>query len=652
MKNLLKIIGIVVLLLALIIGGWFLYLNFQPQLAMEDVVPAHPLVYVDVKNPIAHWDHIEKSDFYKSIATIDLQAILKHNKVSSTYADQFLKMYEKVKVLIKNPVVGKIVGKEIAFAQYASKDPKAGVVLITRSLVSIQAAANMGLFFKGLSADIEMKKEVIDNQVVMHVVYKQKNVAFKYAHIRDLLIFTDESSPLLLEVIKTASRQLSSIKTDEQFKAIALNFYPKTEGALYVNLKAMLAQAGNEWAKPLSNKGGFEAYGLSFLPGTTNRYKLLLTYDPKNVDPIFNKLIACNPTNSNALSLIPPSAIAYHWGGCYQFGEMASLLKTSATSVLEAQPKRIRKSLQKKLSSQETTDFINLLGSEAGMYMTDVDTQGMFPFPRILFFVKINDVMKAKTLLDASWVSKKGFGLIAKEDYYGHDIHFVALPFGGNMDPGFSFQGNYFLLATSRQLIKKSMDVYKNPAKSLLENKTYKALDFASGARPDAIFYFDVKEVSKRMQGVLEWYDRYMSNQIELVGTYRKEAEGKKRELAQDAMTQKEDLRLAQDKLKEWRSKPTEGLEPEEIANAAATIENFEDQIKQAQAAITDNEAQVKGIDKVVSNNGIQAENYKLIMFNASHILVPLFKGLQSINAQGIKFSSMANTVVAEFMLN
>ena len=652
MKSIIKSILIVVLTLAVIIGGWFLYLIYGPQLSMEDVLPANALVYAELKDPVHYWDSFEKSDLYKNLIGIDMVAVLKHNKVPPVKAEQFLKSFDQAKALIKNPIIGKLLGKEIAFAQYPSLDPKVGAVLITRSLASIQVAANVSLFLKDLGQDIVVRSENVNGQVVVHFTFKQKDLSFKYTHIRNLLVFTDEKSTLINDVIVTVAHQRPSLKSDDRFREIAADFYPKAQGSLYVNIKDLLHETNSDWTGPLTKEAGFKAYAVSFLPGAVSKYKFLLTYDQQKVDPHLKGLFSCIPTDNNAMALVPPSAIAYHWGGCYEFKDIAVGLKASAESALQNQPKRIRKSLQKKLSSSELTDLIALLGREAGMYVTDIDTHGVFPFPRFLFFVKVNDPLKAKGLLEGIIGAKKGFSLIAKDDYNGNEIHYFVLPLGGNMDPGFAFQGDYFLLASSRQLLKRSMDAYKDPSISLLEDKQFKAKGFDIGKKPSAILDLKIKEMSTRALGIVEWYDRYLTNQVELAGTYQKEAVLKKNELTRDITVIKGELSLATTKLKEWKAKLVEGLSPEELANDEATIKNFVTQIDQAQGMIKDDLSQIKEIDRVVAKNAVQVANYRSIMYNTSRVLIPVFKGLGAINTLGIKFATSASTVEAEFMLN
>lgn len=651
-KNIVKVVLILLLAVLLFVAVRFLYSMYGPQLSIDDIVPAKALVYGQLQNPVMHWENFEKSEFYKHVTSIDAPAVLKHNKFDEKLYDQFHSSYKEAVALMKNPVVGKLLGKEIAFAQYAAKDPKEGMVLITRSLASIQMAANMTLFLKDFGDDITVSKESVDGHVIMHLVFKQKKLSFKYAHIKNLLVFTDEKSTLIRDVIKTSLRKNPSIKSDSTYKEIAANFYPQQQGSLYVNIEGLLGSSDNEWATAIAEKNGLRAYGMSFLPGAMTKYKFLLSYDKAKLDEAFDKVLTCVAEDNKALTLIPPSAIMYHWGGCYQFADIATQLKSGAQAIVNTQSKRVKKSLEKRLASEELTDFMSLLGPEAGFYITDVDTQGLVPYPRILFFVKVKDADKAKKLLDQALLSNKALSLVANEDYNGNKIHYVSLPFGGNIDPGFTVDNDYLMLASSRQLLKKSMDVYKDPSKSIVDDKVFKSLGFNDAPKANGLFYWNIKEIAGRVLGVVRWYDRYLSGQIEMASTFKKQAQIKKKTLAEDLIVVNEELALAKQKQSEWRSKLLEELPAQEMESVNETIKNFDDQIKTSQQSIEENQAKVKEIDESVVKNERQVEGYKSTLYNASHVIVPILKGLQTLNMQGIKSFSSSNVLVVEYILN
>ncbi len=80
-----------------------------------------------------------------------------------------------------------------------------------------------------------------------------------------------------------------------------------------------------------------------------------------------------------------------------------------------------------------------VLGHEIGGYLTDVDMQGTYPFPRLLVFVKIQDRPAAERLLDK--FTQNPVTTLHSEEYDHVDIHYISLPLGANMDPGYGFLG-------------------------------------------------------------------------------------------------------------------------------------------------------------------------------------------------------------------
>lgn len=651
MKKIILGVVLFVLIVALGVGGWFAYINYGPQTPIIEVMPQDALVYGEIKEPLLYWNKLEQSELYKSIHAINVADVLKQNRVDAKNIDKIMRGYQDAMTFLKNPLVAKLLGQEVAFAIYTSKEMKAGMVLVTRPSASIQVAANMLSFLKDSGQDFEVHKEVIEGFSVTKIALKKENSSFKFIQAKNLLIFVDASSPLIPDVIATLKRQKPSLQNTPRFKDMSVHLYPQAQALLYIDIPGVLAQVDNALVKSTS-QFGINAYGVSYAPGEIQKYKVLMTYDESKLDTVFKEIFTCTPANSQAMAFIPPSALLYQWSGCFQLSNIATQIKSGAESALQNQPKRIRKSLQKKLGTSEFVDFMNLLDKEAGFYLTDVDTLGMFPYPRFLIFVKLKEALKAQALLLNLLGANKGFSFVAKEDYNGSELSYVPLPLGANMDPGFTIYEDYFLFASSRQLLKKSMDIYKEPVKSVTGDKEFKAFKFDADSKPNTITYLNIKEMSKRFLTIIDWYQRYLSHQIELVVTYKKEAGVKKIELTNEIKTQQEDLILAEKKLADWQANVLEELPSEEAGNKHAMIENMQQQIKNTQEKVISLQDQIKQLDTVVAKNELRRENFKGIMYNALHIATPVLKGLQSLNGWAIKFSSKTNVVIAEFMLN
>jgi hypothetical protein len=184
-----------------------------------------------------------------------------------------------------------------------------------------------------------------------------------------------------------------------------------------------------------------------------------------------------------------------------------------------------------------------------------------------------------------------------------------------------------------------------------MENKQFKAHGLTQG-KPNGIFYFKIKEIAQRALGGIEWYDHYLSTQVERASAYKKDAESKKKELAEDIITQKEEIRLAKDKLKELKEKISSGGSLDEAGNDEGAVKNIDDQIALAEQTIKDDAAQLKDIDRVVAKNMLLSQQYRLLMYNMSHVAVPVVKGIGAFNSEGISFSSTPSSLEAELTVN
>ena len=58
---------------------------------------------------------------------------------------------------------------------------------------------------------------------------------------------------------------------------------------------------------------------------------------------------------------------------------------------------------EKKLGVDLYKDVLPIFGSEIGWYLDDVDIQGVFPYPRVALFIKINGCVNS---LWFGWISR------------------------------------------------------------------------------------------------------------------------------------------------------------------------------------------------------------------------------------------------------
>jgi len=617
-------------------GGWFLYLTYGPKLAIEDILPSGAVAYARLSHPAQHWQRGKKSEFWKNITAIDVRKVLARNNVPAAKVAQIENWRSQTVQFFDNPLAQKVLGKEAAVAIYRHKDANAakdpdggyGILLVLRLEPSVQAAEFLSHFTSQWGKGIATSEDLYQNKRIVHLQFKDKNMRLKYVRLNDLLILTMEDEKELNTLIDVYRRQHPSLKQDEDFASMRSRTYPGADGLFYVNAQVMA---------PV----GFKTYAISYLPGkSVNKYKLIAGFEPQALGPSLRKLTSCEAKEGAAMPFVPSDIIAYQWGNCYDLPEMWQQFKE------EMQANGMQKRLGlKKISA----DLFPALGKEAGGYLTDIDTLGLFPYPRFLVFARVNDRTKAEEALKG--IIKNPLGMMREEKYGQVDIHHMPLPLGANMDPGYCFLGDYLLAATSSQLLKKSIDTFHDPAGSLASDKTFNALELNSAQKVQSMAFAKVSQLARRLQDVLGWSNKYLSSQVAMVAVYKQEAQEKKKEL-QTALAAKEvESKMAMERLARWQAKLVEGLSPDEQAAITGAVGNLQASAQELQDGAKTIVEQQKQLDEAVANYDTQADSAKLVMFNSQQVFMPILKGLEVIEAQGIKVLISNNVIETELMV-
>ena len=350
-----------------------------------------------------------------------------------------------------------------------------------------------------------------------------------------------------------------SLQGDPSFNFVRQNAYPSGDGLVFVNLNLFSDLWRGEMDSRLTPLGyqtaAFPVYGLSYMPGVVSKYKMMVGLDEKYMPSGMRKTFACPALANDTLKLVPVNAIAYNWGGCYDFEQSWAMAKQR----LEENPRlaqeiyKFKHRLEKHFQINIRKDVLPVLGHEIGGYLTDVDMQGTYPFPRLLVFVKIQDRPAAERLLDK--FTQNPITPLQSEEYNHVDIHYISLPLGANMDPGYGFLGDYLLVATSRQLLKRSIDAYNDSLRSIVSDDAVGQFSLANGEKFHSVTLMKTAELSRRAQDFLGWVDKYLSGQVSMAAAYKQDGDNKKQELDEAIADKSAELVLAQKKLTQLKER-------------------------------------------------------------------------------------------------
>jgi len=648
-----KIIIWTISIFSILVLGFWIWCQ-RPGLALEKVLPSQPLVFARLAHVQEHLDQVINSDFGKNLAAIDLPEILSRNNFSPREISDFKQWQIDLTKFWQNPLIKKFLGKEAAVAIYRN-NKSYKVFFILRLTLSTRIAELLSQLSHHWGDDVSVTPEKYQGRVINHILFKKQGFGLAYVRIRDLLIVAPEALGHVEESVDVYEHRHEPLGNDASFNFVRQNAYPTGDGLVFVNLNLFSDLWRGEVDSRLTPLGyqtsAFPVYGLSYLPGVISKYKMMVGLDEKYMPSGLRKAFDCPALTNDSLKLVPANAIWYNWGGCYDLEQSWE----GAKEQLEANPDlsqaiiKFKNRLEKHFQVNIKKDVLPLLGHEIGGYLTDVDMVGTYPIPRLLVFVKIQDRPAAQRLLDK--FIQNPITTLHSEEYDHVDIHYISLALGANVDPGYSFLGDYLLIATSRQLLKKSIDAYNDSLHSIISDDAIEQFSLASGEKFHSVTLIKTAELSRRAQDFLGWLDKYLSDRVSMAATYKQDGDNKKHELDEAIADKSAELILAQKKLIQLKNTSLAELTLNDTSDVNGAIENLNRETESIRGDIANYIEQKDDLSRLLDNYALGAQSAKLTMYNMDNLVSPVLKSLESIDAQAVTIRFGDKLLETEFLV-
>jgi hypothetical protein len=628
----------------------------RPGLPVEQVLPSHPLVFARLDHVAEHVDQVIHSDFGKNIAAIDLPDVLNRNNFSRRDVKDFRLWQKDLIKFWKNPLIRKFLGKEAAVAVYRQHSSYQ-VFVVLRLTLSTRSAEFLAQLSHQWGEDVSVKQQKYQGRVINHVLFRNQDVGLAYVRIRDLLIVAPESLGHLEEVVDVYEHQHEPLQVDPSFNFVRRNAYPSGDGLVFVNLNLFSNLWRGEMDSRLNPLGyqtaAFPVFGLSYMPGVVSKYKIMVGLDKKYMPSDMRKVFDCPALANDSLKLVPVNAIAYNWGGCYDLAQVWATGKErlKESPQLAERVIKFKQSIEKHFHIDIKKDMLPLLGHEIGGYLTDVDMQGNYPFPlpRLLIFVKIQDRLAAQGLLDK--LTQHPVVALQSEEYNNVNIHYFPSSLGANIDPGYAFLGDYLLVATSRQLLKRSIDAYNDSLRSIVSDDVIEQFSLANGEKFHSVTLMKTAELSRRAQDFLGWMDKYLSDRVTMAAAYQQDGDNKRLQLDEAIADKSAELLLAQNKLTQLKKTSLPVVDMEDPMQVNGAIENLNREEVSIRGDIANYTEQKDDLSHLLENYALGAQSAKLTMYNMDNVLSPVLKGLESINAQSVTVRYGDKILETEFLI-
>ncbi len=641
-------IGSIVLVAVLIISAvvWRLFFYTSP-LSGAQLLPDGALSFVRVDDWKSRQAAIINSPFMGELKKIDIVKVLNKNNVPQKDIDKFQNVMKDAGKVLEEPGFQLLTGRQFVVAVYPSKNKpsKMGVVILTRLSPQARLAQWTGQLFAPFSKSVTIEKLVIDGSPVQLISSKGRNHKIYYWTVDDWAVMVLDQESLASQVLGISKSKSKTLADNEQWRWVYSQAYAQDEAFVYLDSKLLLEQflsriPGIE-EDPAFSKHFMEqadalgAYGISYKNGSSQKIKFLFGINAAKTTEELRQMLVCPPSSNEAVGLVPSTGVLYYqWSNCFDLKKNWGLLreKLQDHESVRVAAHHIRLQFEKKFNVDVERDVVPIIGQDMGGYLSDIDTSAMFPYPRFLAFIRVNDKAKATAMMEQMF--KKSPVAVSQEQYNGANLSFVSLPLGANTEPGYCFLGDYLVVSSSRQLMKKSVDAYSNKSKGFINAKIYKELDGDPAHQLNSVSFIKWDEMSRRIKDVAGWGDRWFSSQMSSAATYRKEAEQMLPQIDESIKSKQEELKLGQKKLAQKQEELIHAADQGASDEQKAVLEGLSKDIDLLKADIDDLHRQYYEAQQAMTQYDQQAASAKVMMFNVDYVLIPILNAFGSWQGQ------------------
>lgn len=526
-----KKLGIVLVVLILIgVGGYFAYQQYGlPVLQVMEKRSAIHLIGADAAafyKGAPGSEDLKQTQFYQALTGYDWQGTLDKVKTSleEQYPDQpdIVVNIERAEQVVNSPLWPMIFTpeassvfypiNEVDFELISGDDNLAffdvmAVVLgkfvhIAPANTEIQLLDKFSGVFEQFSVDVDVTEKQYREYTYKSLAIPDSTFSIDYVIADEYLIISvgdwglkktldvfDEVTPDFTTT--DAYQRLTSLPSDgdslmyvnvEPFSTMVRQYMRQAwerseqqrEGMLDEQTQAMVEQQKRAFESALDNMFWMKAIYAKSNTMDVQGHMYAQMDVASTIDDFTRYTVACEADQPAILDYVSPSILFVNWNGCASIERMVKYQKeTAPTTDPEglAQMQAVFETVSAQLGVDLETELLPALGDQTFFAAEGFDLSGQFPLPKIVLGVEVQD----RTVIDGilnEQTSKMGMAFV-EEEYEGHTIRSITLPFVPGLQPGYAYLDNIFVLTTSKSLIEQMIDVKTGKADSLETNALF-----------------------------------------------------------------------------------------------------------------------------------------------------------------------------------
>lgn len=437
--------------------------------AYADYLPPNTLAVISLRDLSGLTDRFPKTALGHFLSKETMAAILADMHADSSAVDTYAKSYDQVFSVLHNPGFRMVFGDDVELAwlpvnsKDISTDPRKAIEQSLVILATTASSKALETFAKTLlHKDVDTVKK--GNLDLTRVRLDPKNHVYAYAEgTRLLLAFTPEVIEHCVEANKagkTLQQAKNFVGAGEFWHETSLERDYSREFVQLDQLRLFFAGINNKDLKQVDRY----LQGMQFVASTAGKsesgWKVVslsrYTYD--KLDPEVRKLIDASAKKNISLNLLTDNPLLYSWSS--SLGTSTVLQGLSAADPEEY--KKLDSRLHRELGLS-LAEIAGTFGPQYGLVLKKIVQGGMFPLPKMVFFVQIQDHKVAETLLAriCQKADARGMAGATREQVGPYTMYSWALLPGEATRPAFVLTRDMLYLANGPAGLKQLLSVEK-----------------------------------------------------------------------------------------------------------------------------------------------------------------------------------------------
>ena len=508
------------LLVAFVLGAGSAYFFSRTKTAASDTayadyLPPDTLAVVSLRDLNGLVDLFPKTALGHFLSRETMTAVLTDMHVQSEDINAYTTGYEKVFSVLHNPGFRMVFGDDVDLAwlpvnpDLFSSDPQKALEQSMVVLATTASSKALETFAETLlHKDIDTVK--VGDLELTRIRIDPENHLYAFAvGNRLLLALTPDIIGRCVAVNKTGKtlqQEKNFLDAAEFWHGTSLQKIYSREFVQLDQLRRVLAGVKDKELQPIDRYLQGMRFVASLAGATDNGWKIdsRSRYTYEELDPAVKKLIDAGEKKNITLQLLIDNPLLYSWSSSLGSSTLLQSLSAADPVEYEKMDKRMRREFGFPL-----TKIVGAFGPQYGLVLKKIVQGGMFPLPKMVFFVQIRDHKVAESLLDKirAKADARGMTPALKEQVGPYTMYSWALLPGEATRPAFVLSRDMLYLANGPAGLKKVMAVENERERvpvSVADKLGSTLADQVQQAN-NGIFIFWPSRFAAQVKGAADW---------------------------------------------------------------------------------------------------------------------------------------------------